>query len=82
MNLKLELEKLYKNSINNVPKDILNVLSDAAEKLAKEGIEKQALKVGDSIPSFSLKNAVGETVYSEDLLEQGPLVISFYRGAW
>lgn len=82
MNLKLELKKTYEEFTKKAPKGVVDVFSSAAEKLAQEGIEKQALKTGDKIPSFSLRNALGETVYSENLLEEGPLVINFYRGAW
>jgi peroxiredoxin len=41
-----------------------------------------ALKVGAKMPSFSLADATGKTVTSDSLMEQGNLVIVFYRGAW
>jgi peroxiredoxin len=41
-----------------------------------------ALKVGDECPAFVLANADGNLVASADLLEKGPLVLSFYRGRW
>jgi peroxiredoxin len=34
------------------------------------------------MPAFELKNAVGEMIKSDDLLANGPVIISFYRGAW
>ena len=34
------------------------------------------------MPSFSLSSATGRVVYSENLLKEGPVVISFYRGGW
>lgn len=43
---------------------------------------KNALNVGAKIPSFSLKDATGKTVSSDDLLKDGNLVLVFYRGAW
>lgn len=82
MNLKSQLKKLKEESMSMIPDDIKKVLKTAAENLAKEEIEKNALKLGDTIPNFKLKNAVGEWVDTTELLEQGPLVISFYRGAW
>src|SRR5438477_9336453 len=41
-----------------------------------------ALKAGDASPQFVLANAEGNLVASADLLEKGPLVLSFYRGKW
>lgn len=43
---------------------------------------KTALNVGGKIPSFSLKDASGNVVSSDNLLKQGNLVVVFYRGAW
>ena len=40
------------------------------------------LKAGDEIPAFTLPNALGRPVSSGELLARGPLVITFYRGAW
>jgi peroxiredoxin len=40
------------------------------------------LTVGEVIPEFVLSDAFGQAVSSGDLLERGPLVISFYRGDW
>ncbi|MDP6943585.1 MAG: peroxiredoxin [Myxococcota bacterium] len=39
---------------------------------------KKSLRVGDTIPPFSLQSATGETVTREDLLGKGPVVIYFY----
>jgi peroxiredoxin len=38
--------------------------------------------VGDEIPVFSLPNTSGVSVSSTELLEPGPLIITFYRGIW
>lgn len=82
MNLKRELQKVDEDFIKNAPQDIIELFKSQAEKLAQKEIEKKALKVGDKIPHFILENAVGEKIDSYDLLENGPLVINFYRGAW
>ena len=52
------------------------------EELAASGIADRALTVGDTAPDFTLPNAVGAKVTLSDLLEAGPVVVSFYRGAW
>lgn len=43
---------------------------------------KGALKVGDKCPPFAMPSADGAIVTSAELLARGPLVLSFYRGAW
>lgn len=60
----------------------VDAIREVTEQLIKEGIEKLALKEGYKIPSFSLPNATGKIIQSEDFLSKGPLVISFYRGSW
>src|SRR6266513_1026868 len=37
---------------------------------------------GDPLPGFALPNSYGQEVRSADLLAKGPLVLTFYRGAW
>jgi|SRR5882762_526045 len=54
----------------------------ATADLKALGIEQQALKIGDLAPSFTLFNQDHLEVSSSDLLRQGPLVMSFFRGHW
>ena len=54
----------------------------ATPELKSSGIEQQALKIGDRAPRFTLFNQDHVQVSSSDLLRQGPLVISFFRGHW
>jgi peroxiredoxin len=41
-----------------------------------------ALAAGDRAPDFELQNATGGTVRLSELLTRGPVVLTFYRGAW
>jgi peroxiredoxin len=45
-------------------------------------IAEGALKAGDLCPEFALANAEGAILTSNDLLANGPMVLSFYRGKW
>lgn len=47
-----------------------------------ETAEAGALDVGDQAPDFALPNAMGREVRLSALLERGPVVLTFYRGAW
>ena len=41
-----------------------------------------ALQVGDRAPDFELPDAAGGTVRLSERLADGPVVLTFYRGAW
>jgi peroxiredoxin len=55
---------------------------DLVRQLGRAETADRALKVGDKIPGFTLPNAEGSLVASDDLLARGPLVINFFRGDW
>ncbi|WP_133512656.1 peroxiredoxin-like family protein [Candidatus Thiosymbion oneisti] len=57
------------------------IMEDAAQELAVR-MPEPGLKVGDKAPDFSLPNAFGRQVRLADLLGQGAVVLTFYRGAW
>jgi len=52
------------------------------EHLASSGVAADSLKEGDTLPAFLLPNAEGRLVASEEMLQKGPLVLSFIRGNW
>ena len=50
--------------------------------LKASGIADRVLREGDTAPEFELPDALGRTVRLTDLLKQGPVIVSFYRGQW
>jgi hypothetical protein len=66
----------------NAPHEVIETMHRATAELKTTGIEEQALKVGNRAPSFNLFNQDHVQVDSGDLLRQGPLVVSFFRGHW
>lgn len=82
MSLMQQIEYLKEKSSGKMPEEIKNIMAEAAKKLLKQEIEKNALKAGDQIPEFELKNAAGNDINIYNLLSKGPLIINFYRGAW
>lgn len=66
----------------NAPAHIHPIMERATAELIASGAAQRALKVGDKAPLFSLKDANGTWVSSADLLANGPLVLTFYRGVW
>jgi peroxiredoxin len=66
----------------NVPPSIIETMHRATAELKSTGLAERAKKVGDKAPAFILNDPEGNSVSSLELLKQGPLVISFYRGVW
>ena len=61
---------------------VVEVLHRATDELIASGAQNRALKAGDIAPAFTLPDADGNLISSKTLLARGPLVITFYRGAW
>lgn len=57
------------------------IMKKSSEDLARN-MPSPGLKVGDKAPDFSLRNAVGKEVVLSSVLKNGPVILSFYRGAW
>jgi peroxiredoxin len=66
----------------NAPAWIHEPMHRATADLIASGAAGRAAKVGDKAPAFSLKSAENNQVSSAELLAQGPLVVTFYRGVW
>lgn len=64
------------------PREIMNIFEEKAERLAMAGIVERAVKVDDLAPIFALPDASGEKVSIMDLLIEGSLILTFYRGGW
>ena len=82
MSLQDTLDAMRASFESKLPPEVVNSMHQATEDLIQSGIMERVLKVGDQAPHFSLPNHKGEMVGSADLQSQGPLVVSFYRGAW
>ena len=66
----------------NAPPEVPKIMECATAELIASGQAGRALKAGDRAPSFTLNDPDGKPVSSAELLAQGPLVLSFYRGVW
>lgn len=82
MTLTETLANAVRESANRIPAEVREVMLNANKEIIATGIEGTALKTGDSVPDFSLKNHKGETVTLSERLRQGPVVVIFYRGGW
>ena len=82
MTLAEQLENQLTQVRAKISGDTRDIMEQATTDLINSGITEQTLQVGDTIPPISLPNALGKTVNIQDLLTEGALVISFYRGQW
>lgn len=64
------------------PPAVVEVMHRVTDELIASGQAERALRAGDRAPSFTLLDPDGKPVSSADLLAKGPLVVTFYRGAW
>ncbi|MFQ5709171.1 MAG: peroxiredoxin-like family protein [bacterium] len=82
MSLREDIERMQKEMLPGIPAETLQVMRAATEKLVKNGIAERTKKAGEKAPDFSLPNTRGAQVSLNQQLQKGPVVISFYRGAW
>ena len=82
MSLQGKLDDRRKNFESSAPPEKLAIMHRATNDLRLSGIMERVLKTGDRAPNFSLPDENGNLVGSLELLKKGPLVVSFYRGAW
>ncbi|MDP0498786.1 MAG: peroxiredoxin-like family protein [Verrucomicrobiota bacterium JB022] len=80
--LKAQLEAQKKAAASQIDQRTKDLTDQAFQQLREQGIVKHALQVGDRAPNFALPNATGQTVQLSELLQDGPVVVTFYRGGW
>ena len=80
--LNAELHAVYAARHERIPAEMLEIMDRAARELSGSGQATRALTAGDRAPRFRLPSAAGETVALDGLLAHGPVVLTFYRGAW
>src|ERR1700756_767046 len=76
-----------KNQLNEhissaVPVEVKAKFDQDAAWLTEQFQNPLKLKKGDKAPLFELPNAAGHSVKLSSLLNDGPVVLTFYRGTW
>jgi peroxiredoxin len=77
-----DIKTFQDQMLPTIPEDVLNTIMTELETLIATGAAEKANNKGDKFPDFTLPNASNEMRTLHDFLANGPLVISFYRGAW
>jgi peroxiredoxin len=81
VSLREQLDEQWRRTRERSP-DIRKAYEALVSDLERSGLIGQALKAGDAMPAFELPNVEGRLITSAELLEHGPLVLSFFRGGW
>lgn len=82
LDLKQQLERMNEEYRQTMSAEILAVMQRAQAELIGSGILAGVLRAGDRAPDFTLPNAVERPYHLAAGLARGPVVVSFYRGAW
>jgi len=82
MKLQEQMDAFKKSFVEQVPEQALEIMERSGKKLRDSGIANQALRVGEKAPGFSLSNTLKTEVTLSELLKNGPVVLSFFRGRW
>jgi len=82
MGLQQKLSEMKFQSAKKIPSETLSEMLKATEELRDSGIMDHLVNVGSLLPPFKLKNQDGVEIKSENLLANGNLVITIFRGHW
>ena len=82
MNVREELQIMADSSKDRISSEAREVMSSFQKELESKKLLSTLRKAGDKFPNFSLPNHRGGLIKSEDLLQKGSLIVTFYRGGW
>ena len=82
MPLQEQLDAFKTQFKSNAPEGAFEAFAKSTQELIDKGYAEKALKVGDKAPEFTLRDSDGNDVVLKELLAEGPVVLTFYRGVW
>lgn len=65
-----------------IPPDTAAIMHRVTADQRASGYRTRMPAIGAPMPGFRLPDTTGATIDSATLLARGPLVVSFFRGAW
>jgi peroxiredoxin len=82
MSLKAQLDASRREYEANAEPHVVDAARCSIQALAETGLVAKAVKAGETAPLFRLRCGRGDFVDLSDLLNRGPVVISFFWGDW
>ena len=80
--LQERLDRIKAGFRAQVSPEVVATFDEAVQGLRDSGIMAGLPAAGSQLPAFSLPDTEGNIVSSDELLANGPAVITFYRGVW
>ncbi len=77
-----QLAQQKANTRKKLPQETVELMLNKTAELEISGIAENVLNLGDVAADFQLSNSVGEFVCLSELLKNGSVVLTFYRGGW
>ena len=82
MSLKAQLELCRSGYEANAEPHVIDATRRLVQSLAETGLVAKAVKAGEAAPLFRLRCGRGDFIDLADLIDRGPVVISFFWGDW
>lgn len=77
-----QYQKIVQDFMSALPEDTAVTVGEGFEYIMSSNFGDKGLNKGDKATDFTLPNAKGEETQLSKLLEDGPIVLNFYRGGW
>ena len=74
--------KAVADEVARLSPEFAGVVERMVARLEANGVGQSAPQIGERMPDFVLPDEQGTLVRLENLLERGPVVVSFHRGHW
>ena len=82
LSMSQQLDEIRNNFQTKAPAATQALMARVKEDIRQSGALEVAPKPGDTLPNFALPDTKGRIIRSDEWLEMGPLVLTFYRGLW
>jgi peroxiredoxin len=82
MSLKAQLDACRREYEANAEPHVVDAVRRSIQALAEKGLVAKAVKAGEMAPLFRLRCWRGGFINLSDLLDRGPVVVSFFWGDW
>lgn len=80
--LQFKLDQRKINWEKTAPEEKKKIYAEGLDAVRNSGILEKAKNNGDQAPDFTLMNAIGDSVNLKEILDKGPVVLTWYRGGW
>ena len=82
MSLAKRLAAMAAASAERIPADALATMKQGVDDLRASGILESMVQEGAKAPNFSLPSSDGRTISLDAELAKGPVILTYFRGAW